>query len=636
MKAKQIQLIKLMNESSEPLTSNYLADVLDVSPRSIKSYIQEINGINANTIGSSHKGYTIDRKKASQILSDSKSSIPQTSNERVSYILSRIIKSGSINAYDLCDEMFVSYSTLKSELIKVRKNLSANNLELVNQNDLLMVNGLEKNKRKLLSTILYSESSNNFVNFDTISNSFGDIDVAYIKDTITSIFDAHHYFVNDYSLANMLLHVTITVDRIKNGYVSSSEDTRISPNIIKAHEHDLAEAIIRRLEEHYHIHFSESETNEFTLLMLSRASNLDYKSITIDNLSDYIGQDTFELVQGLINNINSYYYIDLSEPEFYVRFALHIKNLLIRSKNKYLNKNPLTESIKQNCPLIYDAAVYAASDILERRGIHLNDDEIAYIAFHIGGALEIQKSLASKISVCIFCPQYYDLNMRLADVIESHFQDVLVISNILTDINDVRKISTSLILSTMEIEGPVNTPVLVINPFITEKDIDSIRRKTADIQREKKRETFREYLQSLTIPEFFEVRYSMKDKESTIHYLAEKFFHAGYTSSSFEDEVLEREHMSSTAFDQFAIPHAMKMHELKTGMNIMILENPVDWDGRPVQLVMMLCFNKNERYIFNEIFEPLTMILTEKENLKTVLKCREYKDFIDCLSAMIE
>ena len=36
---------------------------------------------------------------------------------------------------------------------------------------------------------------------------------------------------------------------------------------------------------------------------------------------------------------------------------------------------------------------------------------------------------------------------------------------------------------------------------------------------------------------------------------------------------------------------------------------------------MMLCFNINERYLFNELFEPISMILVDPDNLKNK-KCR--------------
>ena len=75
-----------------------------------------------------------------------------------------------------------------------------------------------------------------------------------------------------------------------------------------------------------------------TLLIISRATTIDYKSINAANLEDFIGKECLNLVKELILDINSFYYIDLSEQEFLIRFALHIKNLLVRSKNNYFSK----------------------------------------------------------------------------------------------------------------------------------------------------------------------------------------------------------------------------------------------------------------------------------------------------------
>ena len=112
---------------------------------------------------------------------------------------------------------------MKSDMVKVRRMLADTDLELINQNDTLMINGLEKNKRKLLSSLIYSESHNNFLNVEKISGSFEGIDVAFIKDTILRKFEEHHYFINDYSLENLILHATITIDRIRNGFSGNEE-----------------------------------------------------------------------------------------------------------------------------------------------------------------------------------------------------------------------------------------------------------------------------------------------------------------------------------------------------------------------------------------------------------------------------
>lgn len=79
----------------------------------------------------------------------------------------------------------------------------------------------------------------------------------------------------------------------------------------------------------------------------------------------------------------------------------------------------------------------------------------------------------------------------------------------------------------------------------------------------------------------------------------------------------------------------MKMHEKKTGISVMICDEQVDWDERKIDLVLMLCFNINERYLFNELFEPISMILIEPGNMNKVLQARSAKDFIETLSELL-
>ena len=633
MKNQQIQLIKILKEADAPITSSSLANALNVSPRSVKSYINEINETLPDTISSSRKGYLIDKTKADELLEESKSLIPQTKDERVNYIINALIKRGLVNTYDFCDELFVSYSTLKNDLVSVRRILSDADLELINSSNVLIINGLEKNKRKLLSSLLYSESHNNFVNYEKMSESFEGIDVTFIKDTILNKFEEYHYFINDYSLENLVLHAVITIDRIRNGY--SATDEKRSVSLLRSHEYDLARSIVSKLEEHFSIRFNEVEVAEFAMLILSRASNLDYQTVTVDNVRQYVGEEIYSLADQLIKDFSMFFYIDLSQPEFFVRFALHIKNLLIRADSGYFSKNPLTDSIKQNCPLIYDSAVNSARLIKERTGINLNDDEIAYIAFHLGGALELQNTLTNKLTAYIFCPGYYDLNTKLSDQISSRFSDTLVIAGILSQEEELQRANCDLIISTMRITSFNDTPIILVSPFINEQDIRSVNEAIDKIRTIKKRKDFKDRLSYLIKKDLFEVTDESLSKEETIHRMAEQLKDTGYVGENFEAEVIERDSISSTAFGTFAIPHAMKMHEIRTGINILIAREPIDWDDKKVELVMMLCFNINERYLFNELFEPISMILVDPDNLSKVLKTKNADEFIDTLANLL-
>lgn len=554
MKPKMIKLIRILSDYTEFVTASSLAANMDVSTRSIKSYIQEINSFYPDAIESSREGYRIDKQAARRILEESGTHIPQSSQERIVYIINSLIKSDtSVNTYDLCDEMYVSYSTIKNDLQAVKSRLRKYDLQLNNNHDNLTVSGLEKNKRRLLSSILYDESNVNFVNLETIQNIFPEIEIELIKDSLLEIFDRFHYFVNDYSLINLVLHITIAIDRIRNRNVNTEDIHDMPP--ISSHEYELARNIARKIEEDFQIEYNQAEVYELALLLISRATAIDYQSITVSNLGDFITPECLALVKELISDVNSFYYIDLTEPEFLIRFALHIRNLLQRSKNNYFSRNPLTEEIKTSCPLIYDVSVCLSSIIKERTGISINDDEIAYIAFHLGSTLEAQKNLSEKVTAALYCPSYYDTNVKLTDTINRHFSSELLITNIFTEERELEKAGKSdLVLSTVPLNSVIQLPLLQISPFFTEKDVQSLRRQLTEIKTNKRRKQFREYLEYLIVPEFFERRDDLTDYDQVVRHMVGKMVSMGYVDEDFEQDIRAREQLSATAFQDFAIP----------------------------------------------------------------------------------
>ncbi|WP_320938335.1 BglG family transcription antiterminator [Enterocloster lavalensis] len=636
MKPKMIKLIRILSDYTEFVTASSLAANMDVSTRSIKSYIQEINSFYPDAIESSREGYRIDKQAARRILEESGTHIPQSSQERIVYIINSLIKSDtSVNTYDLCDEMYVSYSTIKNDLQAVKSRLRKYDLQLNNNHDNLTVSGLEKNKRRLLSSILYDESNVNFVNLETIQNIFPEIEIELIKDSLLEIFDRFHYFVNDYSLINLVLHITIAIDRIRNRNVNTEDIHDMPP--ISSHEYELARNIARKIEEDFQIEYNQAEVYELALLLISRATAIDYQSITVSNLGDFITPECLALVKELISDVNSFYYIDLTEPEFLIRFALHIRNLLQRSKNNYFSRNPLTEEIKTSCPLIYDVSVCLSSIIKERTGISINDDEIAYIAFHLGSTLEAQKNLSEKVTAALYCPSYYDTNVKLTDTINRHFSSELLITNIFTEERELEKAGKSdLVLSTVPLNSVIQLPLLQISPFFTEKDVQSLRRQLTEIKTNKRRKQFREYLEYLIVPEFFERRDDLTDYDQVVRHMVGKMVSMGYVDEDFEQDIRAREQLSATAFQDFAIPHAMKMRAHKTGINVLISDTPVRWGDKQVRIVLMLCLNRDERFIFNEIFEPLTMVLSSRENVKRLVTAGDYQEFIGMLAGFME
>lgn len=632
MKSKVLKLMKTLQEADSWITANQLAVKTAISVRSIKNYVAEINAVEPLTIISSQSGYKVDALKAESYLKKSESPISQGSTERVNHLITRLIKSKvPLDLYDLCDELYVSISTIKSDLPKIRQRIASFNLDLIHVSDTLQIVGLEKNKRKMLSALLYAESNESFMNVEAIQNAFIGIDIDYIKTIIAETFKEFHIFINDFSMISLILHIAIAVDRIKNN--DENVTGNLEANLPIAHALQVATVLAEKLETRFGIRYQPNEIDDLALLIASTATTLDYKSITKANLAEVIGKETYDLVTHLIQDVNAYFYINLNDEDFVTRFALHIKNLLVRSKHNLFSKNPLTNNIKRSCPLLYETAVNAAKDIHEATGITINDDEIAYLAFHLGGAIETQRSLEDRINAVLYCPTYYDTDVRLTDSITRHFAQQINLINIVTSENELKRIPhADLILATIPLSmSGIRTPILNITLFLNQKDINAIFQKIDAIKNEKKRFTFLSHLKKILNPRFFKRNVYFPSEKEAIEYMTGLLVQEDYVSETFIQEIFDRERLSSTAFNNLAIPHAMKMNAKKTGLFVIINEKPIPWGNNQVNLILMLCINRNDRNLFNEVFENLTMILTEPDAMKRVLECETYEEFIQVL-----
>lgn len=629
MANKQNLLIQTLLEKNRCLTAAQLANQLGISVRTVHNYINAVNEQSPGMIVSTAKGYEIVPHLARQALKQDTNDIPQTAAERCNYILNRLVQSGgSLDLYELCDEIFVSTTTFHSLLGRMRRLTRDYDLTLSVSSNRITLKGTERNRRRLLSSLLYSESSSAFTSIDALQSAFPSIDIEEIRCDVMKVFNEYHYFINDYSCINLLLHIAIAINRLQNGYATS--DAEIDDSVLREEDRQVASQIIARLEWSFNVKFTSAEAYELALLLVSRATALDYQSISLENISSYIGSSCLDLVRLLIDTVKEAYDIHLDEPEFFIRFALHIRNLFVRASHSSFCKNPLVSEIRQTCPLIYDVSAQLSGIILEHTGIAINDDEIAYIALHIGGALETQKELASRVPVALFCPSYYNMDSSLADRITKKLDGKIVLTNVFTREEDLKKIPAQmLVISTVRLHHLIDLPVVVISPFLTNSDCLSISRKVDEIHMMRKRSQFRENLNVIMGPDLFECGSAHRTREAVIHHICERLHALGYTESDFENDVLEREGISSTAFSQFAIPHTLKMRSKRTGMFVYISRNPIQWGESDVNLVLMLCFNPNERKIFYDIFEPLSMILLDAGNLKEALACQNYESLIN-------
>ncbi|MBT2655158.1 PRD domain-containing protein [Bacillus sp. ISL-18] len=631
MNNKYEKILRYLSTQQDWKSSAQLASFIGISKRSVKTYIAELNSMEKGLISSSKKGYQVDLEKLNPFIKKMATTIPQSPKERAEYLLKSLVNAdGPLNIFDLSDELYISEITIKGDLRKVKKRLADHNLELKISGDFIEMVGQEKSKRKLMSSILYNETNDHFLDIDKLKSSFEGYDIDFIRDVVAEVFSTYHYFTNDYSLTNIIVHIAIAIDRMENGFVFSKQ---VDKEATHEKEYKIAIEIARRLEAHFAVRYCEEEIRDLALLISSSGTSVNFMHLQLSDLKDVAGGHCLNLVGKILEDLQTYYYIVIEDPDFLVRFTLHIKNLLMRLENHFVSKNPLTSTIKLNCPSIYDCAVHVSYTIKEETGFTMNDDEIAYIAFHLGYALELQKQAHSKITCSILFPFYYNYNVQLTEKLVKQFGEDLLIQHIVTNEGDLNTLNCDLIISAVQLNSVPKIPYVLINPLFTSMDQNKVASKINEIKETRRKDSFKRNLGTITGEQLFDIIHSEGTREDTLTRICEIMEQREFVDTGFLTNVLEREAMSSTAFGRIAIPHAIKMNAKKTGMFVLINEKGIEWGDLTVYVVLLFSVSKDDRRLFHDVVDALAAIFNEDGNISRVMNAVDYQSFVDLLVA---
>lgn len=634
MKTQYIDLIQYLNSCNQWISSQTLAAKYGVSKRTIKSYIGEINQIHPGLISSSNKGYKVDSDQINTFLIHEQQAIPQTQSERIAYLLKKLVQSNQpIYIYDLSDSLFISESTLRLDLKQVKEKLAKNNLEINMIKDQLNLQGNEKDKRKLMSWILHEEANGSFIDIDKIKEVYKELDVDYIRKVVIETYSSHHFFTNDFYLSNVIIHITIALDRMKHDF------QYLNKNVIYHTDNNayrIAKDMAIKLESYFNVMYSDEEVADLAILIACNGTNVNFTQIEASDLEQIAGRACIELVSQIAFNLDKYYYVSIADAEFITRFTLHVKNLLMRLQNNHTAKNPLTNTIKKECPLIYDCAVHASHVIKEKTGYQISDDEIAYLAFHLGYAIELQRQTNIKISCTVLFPLYYNMNVQLINKLQQYFGDDISIHSIVTDESDLNNVVSDLIISSAQLHKIPEVPYVVITPFFIESDREKVSTKITELKEQKKKNQFKLHLKSFLDERHFYYAVEKSRKEDVLQFICHAMYRDGYVDEDFFIKIMEREAMSSTAFGQVALPHAIKMESRKTGMFIYLNANGINWDNSIVKIVLLITVSEDDRKIFRDVFDALATILTDDIHVNLLSSIDNFDNFINQLIACWE
>ncbi|MEY2848335.1 MAG: hypothetical protein RI885_1000 [Actinomycetota bacterium] len=637
MSDKQERLLAYLARAEGWVTAAELADRLGVTSRSVRSYVTSLKALAAplEVIASSTSGYRLDRESYARFLAArrSRDAVTETPHERVYHIVRTLADAADgTDVVALSDGLFVSVSTIESDLRRVRAELEGTGLVLARHENAVRIEGSEGDLRRLLSRMFRDEGTQGFLEIASIEREFASSDLSGVKTDLIAMLDSHGYFVNEYGINNVLLHLAIALERLGKGDTASppldlTRDASVT---------DVATELSALVTRHFGVVLGEADVDYLTRLLTTRV-------ITRGHTGDDVASaepdgPSRALVRRIVATVAQEYLVDLDDEEFIVRLSLHVDNLIARAKESAYSRNPMSRSLKTAYPMIYELAVFIASEIQRHESIVINDDEISYIALHVGSYLERQSHREERVTCAIVCPNYYDVALTLRARIEATLGSDLQVSIVITR-TDVEwaALATDLVLTTITDAG-LGDDVVIIQPFLTENDVEAIRRAIARVRRGRRRTRLKDELLQFFDASLFERNLHAADEAEMITVLGERMMRAGIIGQDYVEGALARERLSSTAFtDNLAVPHALAMTATRTAICIVVNESPMDWGGARVNVIALIAFSASDRTTFQAIFDQFVSVFADRDDVQRIIRnAVDFPSFIEELVTSVE
>ena len=542
-----------------------------------------------------------------------------------------------IDVFETADRLHVSPATVDADLARVRALLGGTELTLERSAERARLHGTERAQRRLLSRLAHDEMDAGSFDLAALRRTLGEGSVGarafgpFKTDLVTEL-GGLGYFVNEFGITDVVMHIAIAADRVAGGRgLEGAGGGGTAPD-------EVGEIIDRLAVRHLGVQLGAGDRQHLSTLVRTRVV-APGASAHADEARARLEPDVEHAVREIVEHAAAEFLVDIAHEDFILRLALHVQNLLHRSREQAWSRNPLTRSLKSTYPMIFEVAVFIASSLRERLGIPLLDDEIAYIAMHVGGRLERNRRADQLLTATIVCPGYYELHELLRSSVDRSLGQAIEVVGVETRVDpDWAGIDTDLILTTID-AGTAGDRIVRIQPFLTDADIEHVQSAAGRIRRGRRLARLRTELERYFDPHAF-VRGLDADpgEDAVIRRLGSLLVERGVIDEDYVDRTIQREQLSSTAFtDALAVPHALGMTATRTAIAIGIADPSIRWGDGRVQFVAMVAFSETDREAFQTVFEQFVEVFSERDSVQRIARRgTDFAAFLDELVAVID
>lgn len=505
------EIILILLNQHEYITLQEISDAIQVSSRTVHRELENVEKF------LEEKEILLEKKKGIGIrlnlenhdiddvrnwLENEKTELIYTPEQRYIMLKAELLKETEpTKLYSLTHLLDVTESTISNDLDNINDWFEKYELELIRKPGLgVYVQGSEKATRRAIVALLYEHFHEiDLINFiinneyslpikyynneiDTLV--FSLIDSTYldkVKQLLKDLESTIGYQLADHSYIALIIRFLVTIKRINQGLMIHIDDSLKSQLRIDK----IYNALRKWIDVHSDYELDTLVEDELIYLSMHiKGAKLreTYSENSISMIEDF---KMIKLAKKIIRIAETQTNTYLEDNEKLINgLVRHLGPAINRIKLKLDVMNPLVKEIKAMYPYLYQVASECVKVIEDEEHIIVPEDEIAYIATHIGSAIKNEKrSNINKYRVVIACSSGIGTSQLLSAEIQKEFYNldiVDIISTLEIDVDKIKGLNVDLIITTIPIP-PIDIPTIQVNCILTEQNKIEIKKYLSEL-----------------------------------------------------------------------------------------------------------------------------------------------------------
>lgn len=616
---------KLAEHNNELVTSKALAASTGMSERSVKTYLKEVADF------CEQNSMVLDRKPGKGMkpcFSDAqigkildvagRRSAAVSQKKRQNYISYILLSGWDTYTYALfSEELNVSKNVIMDDINELDAELLLYGIKVHRTAGYgIYATGSELDIRKAMRHFCrYPISDKQVIKTDdhrlsrraaeVIANNFRSVNLSMAVDMIHHVERRFDIIFTDYTFQMLAEYIAIALFRVdvEKELKSGEQEQQVQKNGFIMTEHEnMAKEAAGFLERHHGISLSQPEIMYLAMLfscaegqnrvVMSCEEALSIEDEMIVYLSNLLAANLIEN-ELLRESMRSFLPGSIARTHFGIEID-----------------NPFLSDITQSYASLFTVCFTVSRYYEKYTGAMPSEDEIAFIALQVGGALHRNPMTVRAV---LIGAAGYATGSIIAGKIENRVPDVRIVSILSSDrIEHIDEYDCDLILSTIDTQADIHNDMrfLYVSPLISAQDEKNIRNKCFELMTGQSAEVS-EFSQMLS-EEFIIFEKKAKNRKDVLKRACQLLINKGIVQSEFARDVLEREKVEATAVGcNIAIPHGKPEHVNRCQILVIRLDKPIEWGERMADMIFLLAINFDSVNTTKAFFHDFTKLLNE-------------------------